>query len=351
MVDGIKTNAGGNILKKYSVAVVGATGLVGGEMINVLMQRDFPFRSIRLFATSRSAGRRLTVGDEKIIVEDIALSDFSGIEMALFAGGDIASREYAHKFVEVGAVVVDNSKAFRMNPDVPLVVPEVNPEDLKAHKGIIANPNCSTIQMVVVLKPIYDEAGIERVVVSTYQAVSGTGKAAIQEMIKQSRAILQEKEIESPSVYPHRIAFNLIPHIGSFQDNGYTSEELKMIYETRKILGDDSIRITATTVRVPVCIGHSEAVNVETKRKISVQRMREIIEKAPGIKLYDEPDRNIYPVPILAAHGDDTYVGRIRKDLSCENGIELFIVADNLRKGAALNAVQILEKMIEMELA
>ncbi len=333
-------------MKQYNVAVVGATGLVGGEMIKVLLQRNFPFRSLRLFATSRSAGKQIQINDETIIVENVETADFTGIELALFAGGDIASRKFAPKFVEAGAVVVDNSKEFRMDPDVPLVVPEVNPLDIKKHRGIIANPNCSTIQMVVVLKPIYDEAGIERVVVSTYQSVSGTGKEAVKEMMDQSRAILEGKEIEA-KVYPHQIAFNLLPHIGSFMDNGYTNEELKMIYETRKIMGDDSLRITATTVRVPVHTSHAEAINIETKREISVDKVREVLDKAPGIKLYDDPSKNIYPYPVLSAGGDDTYVGRIRKDLSCEKGIELFIAADNLRKGAALNAVQILEELIK----
>ena len=333
-------------MKQYNVAVVGATGLVGGEMINVLLQRKFPYKSLRLFATSRSAGKQIQVNNETIIVEDVENSDFSGIELALFAGGDIASRKYAPEFVKAGAVVVDNSKEFRMDPEVPLVVPEVNPLDIKKHKGIIANPNCSTIQMVVVLKPVYDEAGIERVVVSTYQSVSGTGKEAVKEMMDQSRAVLEGKEVES-KVYPHQIAFNLLPHIGSFMDNGYTNEELKMIYETRKILGDDTLRITATTVRVPVHTGHAEAINIETKREISVERLREIFSQAPGVKLYDNPSENMYPYPLLSAGGDDTYVGRIRKDLSCEKGIELFIAADNLRKGAALNAVQILEELIK----
>lgn len=333
-------------MKQYNVAVVGATGLVGGEMIKVLLQRNFPYKSLRLFATSRSAGKQVQVNNETITVENVETADFSGIELALFAGGDIASRKYAPKFVEAGAVVVDNSKEFRMDPDVPLVVPEVNPLDIKKHRGIIANPNCSTIQMVVVLKPIYDEAGIERVVVSTYQSVSGTGKEAVQEMLDQSRAVLEGKEVEA-KVYPHQIAFNLLPHIGSFMDNGYTNEELKMIYETRKIMGDDSMRITATTVRVPVHTGHAEAINIETKRDISVERVKEVLEAAPGVRLYDNPAENIYPYPLISAGGDDTYVGRIRKDLSCEKGIELFIAADNLRKGAALNAVQILEELIK----
>lgn len=336
-------------MKQYNAAVVGATGLVGSEMIKTLIQRDFPVKSIRLFASSRSAGRIINFRDEEVTVEDIAKSDFSGIDAALFAGGKIASREYAPKFVEAGAVVVDNSKEFRMEDGVPLVVPEVNPHDLKWHKGIIANPNCSTIQMVVALKPIYDEAGIERVVVATYQSVSGTGKAAVQETKEQTALLLKGEDV-TPSVYPHRIGFNLLPHIGGFEDNGYTSEEMKMLNETRKILGDDSIRLTATTVRVPVFISHAESVNVQTRKKITADRAREILAKFPGITLLDDPKNNVYPFPALAAHKDDVFVGRIREDISIDNGIEMFVVSDNLRKGAALNAVQILEKMIEMKL-
>jgi aspartate-semialdehyde dehydrogenase len=336
-------------MKTYNVAVLGATGLVGGEMIKVLEERNFPVKSLRLFASSRSAGVVMNAMGKEIMVEDIQTADLTGIEAALFAGGEIASEDFAGKFVEAGAVVVDNSAAFRMKPDVPLVVPEVNPEHLKNHSGIIANPNCSTIQMVVALKPIYDKAGIERVIVSTYQSVSGTGKAAVEELNDQSRAHLDNKEI-THSVYPHRIAFNLLPHIGSFQDNGYSSEELKMTYETRKILGDDSIRISATTVRVPVVTSHSEAVNVETKTKITAAEVRELLTKSPGVTVLDDPKQNIYPHPALSAHKDDVFVGRIREDISNDKGIEMFVVSDNLRKGAALNAVQIFEKMIEMKL-
>ncbi|MCE1246178.1 MAG: aspartate-semialdehyde dehydrogenase [Firmicutes bacterium] len=336
-------------MKTYNVAVLGATGLVGGEMIKILEEKNFPVKSLRLFATSRSAGVVMKALGQDITVEDIQTADLTGIEAALFAGGEIASEDFAGRFVDAGAVVVDNSAAFRMKPEVPLVVPEVNPEDLRKHNGIIANPNCSTIQMVVALKPIYDKAGIERVVVSTYQSVSGTGKAAVEELNEQSKAALENKEIKG-NVYPHQIAFNLLPHIGSFQDNGYSSEELKMTFETRKILGDDSIRLSATTVRVPVVTSHSEAVNVETKTKITAGEVRELLSTFPGVTLMDDPKNNIYPYPVLAAHKDDVFVGRIREDISCDKGIEMFVVSDNLRKGAALNAVQILEKMIEMEL-
>jgi len=334
-------------MRTYNTAIVGATGLVGGEMLKVLLQRDFPFNNLRLFATSRSAGRKIPVRDREVIVEDIEKSTFDGVEVALFAGGKIASDKYAHKFVEAGAVVVDNSKAFRMDPDVPLVVPEVNPGDIRWHNGIIANPNCSTIQMVVALKPIYDEVGIERVVVATYQAVSGTGKAAVREVEDQSREVLEGGEVKV-EVYPHQIGFNLLPHIGSFTESGYSTEELKMVHETRKIMGDDKLRITATTVRVPVLIGHAESVNIETKKKISADRVREILKDAPGVTLCDDPFNNVYPYPIMTAHKDDVYVGRIREDISTDRGIEMFVVADNLRKGAALNAVQILEEMIKM---
>lgn len=338
-------------MKKYRVGVVGATGMVGSEMINVLVQRNFPFSSIKLFATSRSAGTEIEVRGEKIIVEDIAELNFSGIDLALFAGGEIASSEYAGRFVEEGAVVIDNSATFRMDEDVPLVVPEVNPGDLKKHSGIIANPNCSTIQMVVVLKPIYDRFGIERLVVSTYQSVSGTGKAAVEEMRQQAELMLQNREDEiKPQVYPHPIAFNLIPHVGSFKDDGYTSEEHKMIFETRKIMGDDSLKITATTVRVCTFIGHCEALNIQTKKKATPDKIKQLMKDSPGIALFDDPPHNVYPHTLLSAHRDEVYVGRIRQDHSCDKAVEMFIAADNLRKGAALNAVQIAEEMIRMEL-
>jgi aspartate-semialdehyde dehydrogenase len=330
----------------YNTAVVGATGLVGSEMINVLLERNFPINKLRLFATKNSAGRKIEIKGESIVVEDVADSDFSGTDIALFAGGEIASADYAKKFVDAGGIVIDNSATFRMYPDVPLVVPEVNPHHLKNHKGIIANPNCSTIQMVVALSPIHKAVGIKRLVISTYQSVSGTGKAAVEELLLQSEMVIdrQSKDIK-PDVYPHQIAFNILPHIGSFQDDGYTGEEHKMIDETRKILDDQDIAITATTVRVPTLVGHCESVNIETREKISVEEVRELMKNSPGIKLVDNPKNNIYPHTILSAYTDNVFVGRIRKDLSCENAIEMFIAADNLRKGAALNAVQIAEEL------
>jgi aspartate-semialdehyde dehydrogenase len=338
-------------VKKYNTAVVGATGLVGSEMIKVLVQRNFPVSQWRLFASSNSAGTTVDVNGEAIVVEDVAKADFAGVEVALFAGGEIASADYAPKFVEAGAVVIDNSAVFRMEPEVPLVVPEVNPHHLEKHKGIIANPNCSTIQMIAALKPIYDAVGIRRLVISTYQSVSGTGKAAVEELREQAALTLNnETDKIKPSVYPHTIGFNLLPHIGSFQNDGYTSEEHKMIFETRKMLDEPTLAITATTVRVPTFTGHCESLNIETKKKTTPEAVRELLEKAPGIKVVDDPAKNLYPHTIMAAGTDDVFVGRIRQDLSCENGIEMFIAADNLRKGAALNAVQIAEKMIEMNL-
>jgi aspartate-semialdehyde dehydrogenase len=338
-------------VKTYKTAVVGATGLVGSEMIRVLVQRKFPVSEWRLFATKNSAGTVVELNGESIIVEDIAKADFSGIEVALFAGGEIASADFAPKFVDAGGVVIDNSAVFRMDPEIPLVVPEVNSHHLNNHKGIIANPNCSTIQMVVVLKPIYDAVGIRRVVISTYQSVSGTGKAAVEELREQAMLSLKgETDRIKPSVYPHPIGFNLLPHIGSFQQDGYTSEEHKMIFETRKMLDDPGLAITATTVRVPTMIGHCETLNIETKKKTTPDTIRELLRNSPGVKLVDDPAKNLYPHTLMAADTDDVFVGRIRKDLSSDNAIEMFIAADNLRKGAALNAVQIAEKRIEMNL-
>lgn len=338
-------------MKKYTVAVVGATGLVGSEMILTLHQRKFPVDKWRLFATHRSAGMKIQVGDELVTVEDIEKMDFAGIEIALFAGGEIASKKYAQKFIDVGAVVIDNSATYRMDPEVPLVTPEVNPHHLVKGKRLIANPNCSTIQMVVALKPIYDAVGIERIVTSTYQSVSGTGKAALNEMKSQARLILDGRREEiKPDVYPHQIGFNVLPHIGSFKGNGYTSEELKALNETRKMFDDNEIRITSTTVRVCTEVGHAAAINIETKKKTTPGQIRDILRKAPGVTLVDDPASNAYPHAVMAAGKDDVYVGRIRQDLSHENCIEMFITADNLRKGAALNAVQIAEVMMEKDL-
>ncbi|MBI4826518.1 MAG: aspartate-semialdehyde dehydrogenase [Nitrospirae bacterium] len=331
---------------KYTVAVVGATGAVGNEMVSILEERNFPVGKLRLFASERSEGNTLDFHEKPVTVEVLKADVFKGIDIALFSAGGDRSIEFAPIAAKAGCVVIDNSSAWRMDPEVPLVVPEVNPHDLKWHKGIIANPNCSTIQMVLPLKPIHDTARIKRVVVTTFQSVSGTGKKAMDELLEQSAAFLNFKDIK-PKVYPHQIAFNCLPHIDSFLDNGYTKEEMKMINETRKILGDASLRITATTVRVPVFKCHSESVNIETEKKLSADEVRALLSGTDGIIVYDAPEKNIYPLPIYVAGKDETYIGRIREDESVENGINMWIVADNIRKGAALNAVQIAEKLIE----
>lgn len=336
-------------MTKMTVAVIGATGAVGSEMLKVLEQRNFPLDEVRALATSRSAGQTILYKGREILIEDIEKADLRGVHFALFAGGEIASSVHVPRAVEAGAIAIDNSSTFRMYPDVPLVVPEVNPDALKSHKGIIANPNCSTIQMVVVLKPIHDAAGIERVVVSTYQSVSGGGREAMEELLSQSRDVLDGKEVV-PKVLPKRIAFNIFPHIADFGESGYTGEETKMILETQKILDDDSIRVTATTARVPVLIGHSESVNIQTRKKITAAHAREILSRAPGICVVDDPKIMAYPTPVEAAGRDEVFVGRIREDLSHPLGLELWIVSDNLRKGAALNAVQIAETMLKMGL-
>jgi aspartate-semialdehyde dehydrogenase len=330
---------------KYIVAVVGATGAVGNEMIATLEQRNFPVEKLRLFASERSEGKKLEFQGNEIPVESLNKSSFKGIDIALFSAGAERSKIWAPIAAKSGCVVVDNSSQWRMDPEVPLVVPEVNSHDLKWHKGIIANPNCSTIQMVVVLKPIHDAAKIKRVVVTTFQSVSGTGKKAMDELLQQTADILNFKEAKC-NVYPHQIAFNVLPHIDKFLENGYTKEEMKMVHETRKIMGDNSIRLTATTVRVPVFRCHSESLNIETEKKITANEVRAVLSKAPGIVVFDAPEKNIYPLPVDVAGKDETYVGRIRTDESIDNGINMWIVADNLRKGAALNAVQIAEKLI-----
>lgn len=324
------------------VAIVGATGAVGEEMRKVLEEKNFPLDELRLLASERSAGKSYLFRGEEIQVEQLENFSFEGIDIALFSAGSSISKKFAPKVAEVGAVVIDNSSAFRMEEGVPLVVPEVNPDDVQLHQGIIANPNCSTIQMVVVLKPIYDYSRIKRIVVSTYQSVSGTGREAMGELMEQTKSYLEGKELKK-EVYPHQIAFNLIPHIDEFLPGGYTREEMKMANETKKILHDERMAITATTVRVPVLIGHSEAVNIETEGKISAEQAREILKKASGVEVIDDPENNLYPLPFYCQGKDPCYVGRIRKDDSIENGLNLWIVADNLRKGAALNAVQIAE--------
>ena len=332
---------------KYVVAIVGATGLVGNEMIAVLEERKFPVGKLRLFASERSEGKTLEFRDKAVAVEILREKVFHGIDIALFSAGAERSLHYAPFAAKAGCVVVDNSSAWRMDPGVPLVVPEVNPHDLEWHKGIIANPNCSTIQMVVALKPIHDAAIIKRIVVTTFQSVSGTGRKAMDELLHQTSDILNFKDIKM-NVYPHQIAFNCLPHIDKLMEDGYTKEEIKMVNETIKIMGDDSIRITATTVRVPVFRGHSESINIETEKKLTANKVRAVLSSAPGIIVYDAPEKNVYPLPVYAAGRDEVYVGRIREDHSIENGINMWIVSDNLRKGAALNAVQIAEKLIEM---
>ncbi|GAB4390314.1 MAG: aspartate-semialdehyde dehydrogenase [Thermodesulfovibrionales bacterium] len=332
---------------RYVVAVVGATGAVGNEMIATLEEREFPVERLRLFASERSEGVALKFEGSDIPVETLKEDSFRGIDIALFSAGGERSRDWAPVAARSGCVVVDNSSQWRMDPEVPLVVPEVNAHDLKRHKGIIANPNCSTIQMVVVLKPIHDAARIKRVVVTTFQSVSGTGKKAMDELLRQTTDLLNYREVAC-NVYPHQIAFNVLPHIDKFLETGYTKEEMKMVNETRKIMGDDSIRVTATTVRVPVFRGHSESLNIETERKLTPNEARAVLDGAPGVVVLDAPEKNVYPTPVAAAGRDETYVGRIRADETVENGLNLWIVADNLRKGAALNAVQIAEKLVEM---
>ena len=334
-------------LKAYRVAVVGATGAVGNEMVKILEERQFPVDKITLLASERSVGKKLDFNGKSVPIQLLTENSFSGIDIGLFSAGGSISQRFAPIAASSGCVVIDNTSAFRMESDIPLVVPEVNPEMIGMYKnrGIIANPNCSTIQMVVVLKPIHDAVKIRRVVVSTYQAVSGTGKKAIEELIEQTRAILSSRD-PVVKVYPHRIAFNCLPHIDVFLDNGYTKEEVKMVNETKKILNEPSIAVTATTVRVPVFYGHSESVNIETEEKLTVEHARAILSHAPGVKVVDDPKRNIYPLPVDAAGKDDTFVGRIREDESIKNGINMWIVSDNVRKGAALNAVQIAEILI-----
>lgn len=336
---------------EYHVAVAGATGAVGNEMLQILEEQEFPVASLKLLASSRSAGKTLDFRGESLHVEELRDDSFEGVDIALFSAGAAASRQFAPAAAESGCVVIDNSSGWRMDPEVPLVVPEVNPHAVADYrrKGIIANPNCSTIQMVVVLKPIYDAAGIERVVVSTYQAVSGTGKNAMEELTEQTRNLLTFQEVTA-EVYPHRIAFNCFPHIGSFLENGYTEEEMKMVHETHKIMEDPNIRVSATTVRIPVFYGHSEAVNIQTERKLSAKEARVLLFQAPGVRVMDNPDEQIYPMPSEAAGINDTLVGRIREDISIENGLDLWIVADNIRKGAALNTVQIAELLIKEHL-
>jgi aspartate-semialdehyde dehydrogenase len=326
----------------YTVAVVGATGAVGTEMIHVLEERGFPVGELIPLASARSEGNEVTFRGQDIPVKILQSDSFKGVDLALFSAGASVSTEFGPIAVKAGAIVVDNSSAWRMDPTVPLVVPEVNALALDKHQGLIANPNCSTIQMVVALKPLHDAVRIKRIVVTTFQSVSGTGKEAMEELAEQSRKLLGLGEAFA-EVYPHQIAFNCLPHIDEFLPSGYTKEEMKMVHETQKIFGDSSIQVTATTVRVPVFVCHAESVNIETERKLSANEARALLSVAPGVKVYDDPTRNIYPLPIDVVGTDDVYVGRVREDESIPNGLNLWIVADNLRKGAALNAVQIAE--------
>ncbi len=335
-------------MKRYRVAIVGATGLVGQEFIKVLEQRSFPIESISLLASDRSAGKRMFVAHQEVEVKETVSESFQGIDIALFSAGAETSRYFSPIAAQAGAVVIDNSAAFRMVPTVPLVVPEVHVEDIKWHKGIIANPNCSTIQMVVALYPLHKVNPIKRIIVDTYQSVSGTGAAAIEELTTQSKQILNGQST-IPHVYPHQIAFNILPEIDVFLDNGYTKEEWKMVEETRKIMHADDIDISATCARVPVFVGHSEAVHVEFSRPMPPEEARHILVQSPGVKVLDDPVISLYPQPWSAAGTDEVFVGRIRRNASHPYGLAMWIVADNIRKGAALNAVQIAEEMIKRE--
>ena len=342
-------------MKKYRVAILGATGAVGQEFLNLIEERKFPFAELRLLASSRSAGKKIAFMGREYTVQEATADSFEGIDIALFAGGS-ASKEFAPYVVKAGAVVIDNSSAFRMDPAVPLVVPEVNPEAIRQHKGIIANPNCSTIIMVMGLKPLYDLAKIRRIVVSTYQAVSGAGKEGMAELEEQVAALSSGKE-PAANILPvgslpkhYQIAFNLIPQIDVFMDNLYTKEEMKMIDETKKIIGDDSLRITATTVRVPVYRSHAESVNVEFESEISLDAARQALAAFPGVILHDNPAEQEYPMPLFTSGRTDVEIGRLRRDESTDHALNFWICGDQIRKGAALNALQIAEYMIAHEL-
>lgn len=335
--------------KKYDVAVVGATGAVGETMLSILAQRKFPVGKVYALASERSAGKKVEFGDRMLTVESLSDFDFSKVQIGLFSPGASVSAEYAPKAAAAGCVVIDNTSQFRYEKDIPLVVPEVNPQAVAQYKnrGIIANPNCSTIQMLVALKPIYDAVGITRINVCTYQAVSGTGKEAIEELAAQTAALLNGKPVEC-KVYPKQIAFNVIPQIDVFMDNGYTKEEMKMVWETRKIMGDESIMVNPTTVRVPVFFGHSEALHIETRDKITAEKAMDLLRNAPGVILLDERKDGGYPTAVTeAANHDACYVGRVREDISCDKGLNLWVVSDNVRKGAALNSIQIAEILIK----
>jgi aspartate-semialdehyde dehydrogenase len=332
----------------YRVAIVGATGMVGQEFIKVLEQRSFPVATMQLFASDRSAGKKLYFNHDELEVKETAPDSFKDVDIALFSAGAEISRYFAPIAAKSGAVVIDNSAAFRMDPAVPLVVPEINPDDIPLHKGIIANPNCSTIQMVVALNPLHKANPIKRIVVTTFQSVSGTGTAAVEELTAQSRQVLNAQGVV-PHVYPHQIAFNVLPEIDVFLDNQYTREEWKMVEETRKIMHAEGMLISATCVRVPVFTSHSEAVSVEFGRSMTPDEAKRLLIQAPGVKLLDDTSISLYPHPWMAAGTDEVFVGRIRRDVSCSNGLVMWVVADNIRKGAALNAVQIAEEMVKRE--
>lgn len=342
-------------MKKYNVAILGATGAVGQEFLRLIAERNFPFAELKLLASARSAGKIINFLDKAYTVEEARPESFDNVHIALFAGG-AASKEFAHEAVRRGAVVIDNSSAFRMDIDVPLVVPEVNPQDIRKHKGIIANPNCSTIIMCMALKPIYDAVKIKRIVVSTYQAVSGAGKEAIDELDDQVQAIIEGRHVEahilpSASLPKHyQIAFNLLPQIDVFLDNGYTKEEMKMVHETHKILGDSTIGVTATTVRVPVYRSHSESINLELADQLSVVKAKELLAAFPGVIVQDNPAEMVYPMPLFTSDKDEVFVGRIRRDDTVPYGLNMWVVGDQIRKGAALNALQIAEYMIKESL-
>ncbi len=332
-------------MKEFNVAIIGATGLVGQEFIKVLGQRNFPMSSLHLFASDRSAGRKLTVDDRELEVKETTQQSFNGMDIALFSAGAEISQHFSPIAAQAGTVVIDNSAAFRMDPEIPLVVPEVNADDIKEHKGIIANPNCSTIQLVVALYPLHRANPIKRLIVDSYQSVSGTGAAALEELSEQARQVLEGRSVV-PHVYPHQIAFNILPEIDLFMDNGYTKEEWKVVEETRKIMHAGDIAISATCARVPVFIGHSEAVHIEFSEPMSPDTARRILAEASGVKVLDDPNISLYPQAWSVAGSDEVFVGRIRKDSSHDCGLAMWVVADNLRKGAALNAVQIAETII-----
>lgn len=332
--------------EKYNVAVAGATGAVGRKMLEILADRGFPVANLKVLASARSVGQTLDFKGSSVAVEELTENSFDGVDIALFSAGAGVSRQFAPFAVKSGCIVIDNSSAFRMEPNTPLVVPEVNPDAIGSEPGIIANPNCSTIQMVVALKPIHDKFKIKRVVVSTYQSVSGSGQKAIDELQAQTKNLLDGETAES-NVYPHQIAFNCLPHIDIFLDNGYTKEEMKMVDETRKILGDSSILVSPTAVRVPVFYCHSESVNVETEKPISAKEVKELLAGSDGIQVVDNPENSEYPLATDGTDRDEVFVGRIRDDISCENAINFWVVSDNLRKGAALNAVQIAEYLVQ----